>query len=1079
VDQVLGLASEAVGRVDTVAELARLLHDLRRRDARRRGTTEATYRELATKTGWSHAVIGEYLTGKTLPPNDRFDALVQVLGAAPAEQNLLATARDRVEERQRGSGGPAAVGGLRLGGPSVVGRRGELAILRSAVDAAARGFGGAVFLAGEAGVGKTRLAAEAGELAANAGLLVLRGRAASPAVQFRPLSEALLSVLRRSGPPDDLDLLPYRPALSRLVPEWRREHLAGADDSLVVLAEAMLRLIIKLGRPRGCLLVLEDLHEADADTLAVVDYLIDNVGHEPILVLGTLRTNPSAALELAHAARYRRSANVIDLERLDDEAVRQLAGGCLDVPADQVPEPVVERLLGTSDGVPLHIEELLVGLVSDRILVRDAGRWTLAGPVSSHLPVTLAATLAGRAERLGRRTLAVLVAAALLGREFPAPTAGAAVGVVGVELMSCLREAVEAQLVVPHEDPNMYTFRHVLTAEALRERLLPLERAALSRCVAEAVEAATVARSDGWERLVGELWCAAGESRRAAELLGVAGRRAAAQGAISTGISLLERALSMVGNDVLDDLAVDLSEALVDAYADAGRIADAYAVGVRFDGHAAPDRQAAMHLRLARVAAAAGLWEQGLRELVEVRHVLGPHPDPATGAGIDAVAARLTFGNPTAGRRADAERLAGRALRAALASGQPDVACSALEMLGRCARLRDLTEADRLYQRGLAIAEANNLVSRQIGLLYHTGAHDGIRNADTERLTRALAVANGAGAVGSALNIELEIAVVQICRGEYEAADATTLRCEETAGRLRLTHTRLLALGERIMVAAHRARQSDVDTLMARFQHLGGEEDDFASAVRGFGLAFCHLLHEDGERAVAELRRAATHEARRPTSYLSFVPGPTLFLSVLGGQVGEDECAALARSAQVQACWNHQFLELARAVLHGRAGRATEADRAVSRFLELSQRYPLARHLGLRLVAPVAIDHGWGDPASWLRIAEAYFHASAPYVARACRILLRRAGAPVPQHREGSDALPALMRERGITVREYEILRLVAERLGNHEIAKRLFLSPRTVEKHVANLLAKTGRADRARLAEFGAGVAEPLTADA
>jgi DNA-binding SARP family transcriptional activator/DNA-binding CsgD family transcriptional regulator len=972
-----------------------------------------------------------------------------------------------------GPGGPRAVGGLRLGGAAVVGRRGELAVLEGAVHAASRGSGEAVFLVGEAGMGKTRLAEEAARLAADAGLRVLRGRATTPAVQFRPLSEALLSVLRRSGPPEDPVLLPYRSALSRLVPEWRVDRPEGVDDSLVVLAEAVLRLLMTLGRPRGCVLVLEDLHEADTDTLAVVDYLIDNVGQEPLLVLGTVRTHPSAALDLAGEARHRRSAGVIELRRLDDEEVRQLAGGCLDAAPDQVPAAVAERLLLTADGVPLHVEELLAGMISDQVLVRASGRWSVTGPVPSQVPVTLAATLASRANRLSPQGRTVLQVAALLGRRFPAQPVGVAAGVTGLELLSCLHEAVEAQLVVPADGPEVYAFRHALTAEALRARLLPLERVAFARRAAEAVEASAPVLSEGWEQLAGELWQVAGESRRAAGLLGVAGRRAAAQGAVATAISLLEGGLALIELDQGDELAADLGEALVAAYAAAGRVADAYALGARFSGQAVPGRRAAVHLQLARVAASAGDWDRGLGELADVRRLLGADPGAALSAGVDAVAARLTFGKPTPQRRLAAQRLADRALAAAEATGQPEVACDALRTLGRCARLRDLAEADAFYERGLVIAEANDLVSQRVALLYHLGAHDGIRDADTGRLVRALTVANQAGAVVTALDIELEIAVVQLCRGEYAAAEAATSRCEETAARLRLTHTRLIALGERIIIAAHRGRRSEMDTLMARFGELGGEEDDFSAAVRGLGLAFWHLLDEDRDQALAELSRAAAQEAQRPASYLSFIHGPNLFLSVLAGEAGWAECDALGRSAQVQAGWNQQFLLLAHALLAGRAGRDADAGLAMSRYLELSTRYPLAHHLGLRLVAPDAIEHAWGDPVSWLRVAEEYLHAAGPEAARACRGLLRRAGVPVPQHRQGSHLIPTGARERGITVREYEVLRLVAERLGNPEIGRRLFLSPRTVERHVANLLAKTGSANRTVLTAFAGSLAD------
>jgi tetratricopeptide (TPR) repeat protein len=103
-----GLARERVAAATELPELAELLRWLRRREARRRGGSELTYRELAASTGWSHAIVGQYLTGKVLPPTDRFDTLTRLLGAAPVEQGMLATARDRVAEGRRAAEQPAA-----------------------------------------------------------------------------------------------------------------------------------------------------------------------------------------------------------------------------------------------------------------------------------------------------------------------------------------------------------------------------------------------------------------------------------------------------------------------------------------------------------------------------------------------------------------------------------------------------------------------------------------------------------------------------------------------------------------------------------------------------------------------------------------------------------------------------------------------------------------------------------------------------------------------------------------------------------------------------------------------------------
>ncbi|MEV0458742.1 BTAD domain-containing putative transcriptional regulator [Catellatospora methionotrophica] len=84
-----------------MSDLTRLLRQLRRREARSRGGAELTYRELAARTGWSLGIIAQYFSGKSLPPVDRFDVLVRLLGATAAELGVLATARDRADDHRR------------------------------------------------------------------------------------------------------------------------------------------------------------------------------------------------------------------------------------------------------------------------------------------------------------------------------------------------------------------------------------------------------------------------------------------------------------------------------------------------------------------------------------------------------------------------------------------------------------------------------------------------------------------------------------------------------------------------------------------------------------------------------------------------------------------------------------------------------------------------------------------------------------------------------------------------------------------------------------------------------------------
>src|SRR5690349_15111683 len=163
-ERIHGLTQAGIAGVRTLAELASTLRNLRRREARQREGAELTYRQLAAKAGWSHAVVADYLTGKVLPPTGRFDVLIRLLGATAAEQGALATARDRIEESRRdprprdtGPDRPPVPRQLPADVSAFTGRAADLAALdrllaapRTAVLIAA--------IVGMAGVGKTTLA---------------------------------------------------------------------------------------------------------------------------------------------------------------------------------------------------------------------------------------------------------------------------------------------------------------------------------------------------------------------------------------------------------------------------------------------------------------------------------------------------------------------------------------------------------------------------------------------------------------------------------------------------------------------------------------------------------------------------------------------------------------------------------------------------------------------------------------------------------------------------------------------------------------------------------------------------------
>lgn len=264
-------------------------------------------------------------------------------------------------------------------------------------------------------------------------------------------------------------------------------------------------------------------------------------------------------------------------------------------------------------------------------------------------------------------------------------------------------------------------------------------------------------------------------------------------------------------------------------------------------------------------------------------------------------------------------------------------------------------------------------------------------------------------------------------------------------------------------------QRAETDDAVERFESVAKSGAQEYPLCIGLARAFCALLEEDHALAAAELDRALALESQNPTTFhLSGTHGLRVLLGVLDGRFGWPDFHAQTTPSAAAMRWNRQFVSLAHAVLLGRDGRHAEAVEAFHRAQEAAALYPLARHLGLRLVAPRAA--GWGDPVSWLRSAEEYFHqAGIAAVASACRGLLRQAGAPVQQRRSGTDQVPRQLRGHGVTVREFEVFVLLADRMGNKAIGTRLHISPRTVEKHVASLIAKTGQPDRESLSAYAA----------
>jgi hypothetical protein len=652
--------------------------------------------------------------------------------------------------------------------PRLIGRDEEWRTIESAVQAARSARGGSVFLVGEAGVGKSRMAREAERMAHGTGMRVLWGRSVEGGapMAFRPITEALLSAVRRDAQliTERPELRPFRHILARLIPDRREEGAVptAGDESLVLLGEAVLRLLRAIGSATGCLLILEDLHWADSETLAVLEYLVANASDECLLILATSRPEPSSdALGLARTFAAHRTATVVELQRLPPAAVQQIASACLD---DSALPPSVERLLITSaEGLPLLVEDLLAEWVGAGELVRTSEGWQVRRTIGPVVPMSFGETVRRRLRALGPECTSALQLAALIGRAFDWTLLPQASGVDQELTLEHLHAAVDAQLLLVEQ--SGFRFRHALTREAVLDSLSPVLRARQASRLLALVEAEHPSLEGDWCELAAALAETTGDRLKAAALLMQSGRVALAQGALATAESTLERARVLA--EASPTVRAEIDEQLLHVLSEAGKQEQVFEVGEVLLGElqrsgAPPIRSADVHLTIARAAVPAARFAEARHHLDQARRL-----DTAglREARIAAQAAHVAIDER---RLADAEQLARAALAAAERTSEMDVTCEALIVLGRLARIDDLDRAEAEFERAHTVAEAHGLTVWRSRALHELGTIDMFRECSLRRLLEARTLAEDSGALATAAAVDVELAAVFVMRYEVE-----------------------------------------------------------------------------------------------------------------------------------------------------------------------------------------------------------------------------------------------------------------------------------------------------------------------
>ena len=861
------------------------------------------------------------------------------------------------------------------------------------------------------------------------------------------------------------------------------DRQALADPSPLAVAEALLRFLAVAARDGGAVVVLEDLHWAERETLTVARYLLDNADDHGALCLLSLRPEPGEALTTVRRLADTRAATVLELGPLADVEVDDLVLACLGT--DAAPGALLDFVRAHADGVPFVVEELLAGLARTGGLLRVDGGWHLVGHrMRTTVPATVAESVDRRLATLHPRTQQVLRAAALLGTQIDTSLLGRISGLDDETVLAALREAGYAQLI--DSSGAEVRFRHALTRDRVASLLLPPERIALAGRAAAAVREAQPDLPGPSCELVASLAEQAGDTVAAARHLVEAGRRALVRGALDTATVRLERALELAGSAEPEATAAPEALAartvLAQVRALAGDVEGALRLaplpGRPIDQSGGPGDDAELQLTLVRALLAAGRLTEARARITEVlRGAVDARPDDRLRALVLAAEVEIADGDTESARRR-----AGAAL-ARSGDGLPEVRCAAFEVLGRAARLSDVADAERAFAAALAVADRHQLPVWRARALHELGTVDLLDSMRTDRLEAARRAAVRAGAPATVATVDFHLAEALVARGRTTEGRAAAERAAALARRLG-SAVRAPALVTLARSYAHERRADQMEEALDQAAGIAPDDPGIEAGAWGRARAMLALHEGDRDAALDHLGRAVACLRTLPGHHFPHW-GLWALLRTLDSS-GRPAAAArgeAATAAGADTRFNRALLCAAHGVAAGRDGHPHLAAERWNRAVAELRGYVDADwlvHLTSWLVAPAALRDGWGQPLAALQDAVRWFaaHDTTPLatspVATSCRTLLRDAGGPVPRRGRGAATIPPTLVAAGVSSREADVLRLLARRLSNRAIAEALVLSPRTVEKHVTSLLRKTGATDRAALSELAASLPEP-----
>lgn len=944
----------------------------------------------------------------------------------------------------------------RVVSPILVGREAPLARLAAAVAAPPS----VVVVEGEAGIGKSRLVAELAARPETAGLRFLHGGCSQIREPFPlgPLVEALRS---SGGDLAGVALSPVAGALRSLFPELA-DVLPGAPEPLDDRAAERHRLFRGLGAVLAALgpavLVVEDLHWADEQTVEFLAYLLANPPGALSVVL-TYRGEEAPAGVRALTARPADTVvhEHIALATLDETQTRALAAAILD--GAEISAEFAAHLCTRASGLPLAIQELLALLRSRGTLIRWEGGWARRALDSLDVPIGVRASVQERVARMSAGARAAAEAAAVLHLAVPVAVLTEVAGLPEADAMAAVDEVLEAGLLT--ERDGVVRFRHVLAAQAVHESVSLGRRRALHAAAATAVQGL---RPVPLGRVAHHLR----QAGRLGEWVDVAAEAA-------------DRAFEL-GNDV--EAARLLEDVL--------RHADLE-----------PERRAILAIRLGwavsellHVPDVTGLLSEALEHVLptpvrgELRFLLGMHLEVTR---TDLMARYRMFADAL-GDLADRPELAAWAMVALGLPTVPDVPLPEhLAWLDQA--LETLPAIDDPATRLLVLGKVA-MVFTAVGDPRWAGLTERVVQ-ETGGLARRRGEVNAYRSIGGEAcfsgHHEVAQRLLTIARegaSSYDVTGGAEFRCHASLAMVAYCRGDWDGLGETIDMLRHRRSDRPVeltllDAVAACLAPAPGRLDAAQDLLREvvqrvLGMGDVDLL----PFPVSMLLRVATARGEAGKAIVEITEAAALWETKGFWPVGVRAVPALveallaagrpAEAAEVVDRYESRLLgldaPLAPAGLRQARGLMAAAEQ---RWREAAEHFTAAAADFRRLPAPyeaaqadeqaAACLFALGDPAAEPTLKAAitvYGGMGARWdLDRATRLARRwglRPAPPAPSRDGANDSLSA---------RQQQVARLAAAGLTNQEIAREMFLSPKTVDKHLGAAMRKFGARSRTELA--------------